>query len=99
MKYKVGDKCIVKPESKYMCSHCKDLDFDYIEIIKVEASSVNLEPRYYAYKAIRNEEVVGVCNCYTDKDLSPYKPKKDIADIDTYAVGDVLVNKEGNTSS
>jgi len=98
MKYKTGDKCIVKPECKYMCSHCKDLDFDYIEIIKVEASSVNLEPRYYAYKAIKNGETLDWCiGCYTDKHLLPYKPKKDIADIDTYAVGDIIVNEDGGT--
>jgi len=92
MKYKTGDKCIVKPESKDKCSSCRRVDFDYIEII------AKSEFGMYSYKAIKNGETLDWCiGCYTGEDLLPYKPKKDIADISTYEVGDIIVNEDGDT--
>ncbi len=93
MKYKPGDKCVVKPECELWCSTCENSYFDYIEI-----KSINFEHEYYTYKAIKNGEEVRWCReCYKDKDLLPYKPKKDIADISTYEVGDIIVNEDGDT--
>lgn len=90
MKYKVGDKCMVKPECKDKCINCSCLDFDYIEIKELGG---------YRYIAIKNGESISACSyCYKDEDLLPYKSKKDIADISTYEVGDILIDEDGDSN-
>lgn len=90
MKYKIGDKLKVKEGCETRCPMYYDNRGGYV-IIK------NIINDNYSYDIYNCEEQL-VADCYIclkDEDLEPFEKKKDISDITTYEVGDVLVDKFG----
>ncbi len=66
MKYKTGDKVLVKDGSKGECGALSDIEFDYLVITDVSEA-------WYSYDAIYKGKKVGsCCVCYKDKDITPY---------------------------
>lgn len=91
MKYKIGDKLKVKEGCETICFNYYDNRGGYVIIKDI----INNNYRYEIYNC-EGQLVTGCTNCLKDEHLEPFEErKKDISDITTYEVGDVLVDREG----